>query len=209
VVTDHDTIEGARHVSSIADARVIIGQEITTQEGDVLGLFLRRTIPAGLRAREAALAVRQQGGLVFIPHPFIRFLGCGLRESVWDIVDLIDAVEVNNAQNIRGGPDRCAEWFAARTGLPRFIGSDSHTASSIAPCYQLIRDFSGPADFLDALRTAELVPGRHPVSYFVSAAHRALRHVLGLPFPDGFGINHGRLGGAAASRTAADACRAA
>ncbi len=189
-VTDHDTIEGAKHLAGIADFKVIIGSEITTQDGDVIGLFLRQRIEAGMSARETALAIRAQGGLVLVPHPFIKVFGCGLRDAVWQIDDLIDAVEVCNAQNIYSLPDREAARFAEFLDLPMYAGADTHVSASIAPCHQLMRDFSGPADFLDAMRSAELSFGRHPLWYFAAAAYRTARYLAGMPMPAGFGANH-------------------
>ncbi len=191
-VTDHDTIEGARHLASITDLRVIIGAEVSTRDGDIIGLFLREPVPPRMSARETAVAIREQGGLVLVPHPFLRLLGCGLRDAIWDILDLVDAVEVCNGQNIMRGPDIKAAAFALRVGLPAFVGSDSHTPCSIAPCWQMLRPFSGPVDFLNALRMAELHAGRHPLRYFASAGYRTARYLLGCGFPSGFGENHDR-----------------
>ena len=189
-VTDHDTIEGARHLARITDIRVIIGEEVTTRDGDVIGLFLDRRVEPGLSARETALAIREQGGLVLVPHPFIRVLGRGLGEKMGEIADLIDAVEVCNAQNCLALPDRRARRFAEAMNLVPYVGSDSHVDTSIAPCYQMMSDFDGPGSFLAALRSATLVPGRHPLSYFAAAAYRTARYLAGLPLPAGFGANH-------------------
>lgn len=189
-VTDHDTIEGARHLAAITDVKVIIGSEITTRDGDLIGLFLERRIDPGMSARDTAQAIREQGGLVLLPHPFIKLFGCGLGRTSWQIADLIDAVEVCNSQNIVAIPDRQAERFADRLRLAKFVGADSHMDGSIAPGYQLMGDFTTPADFLDALRQAEPKPGRHPLWYFAAAGYRTVLSMAGLPLPAGFGANH-------------------
>ncbi len=189
-VTDHDTIEGAKHLAAITDVKVIIGSEITTRDGDLIGLFLEQGISPGMSARDTALAIREQGGLVLLPHPFIKLFGCGLGKSAWRIAELIDAVEVCNAQNIVAIPDRKADRFADKLGLAKYVGADSHVDASIAPCSQLMRDFTTPADFLDSLRAAELRPGRHPLWYFAAAGYRIALSVAGLPLPAGFGANH-------------------
>lgn len=188
-VTDHDAIDGALRLRSMTDAQVIIGEEVTTRDGDLIGLFLTERIPPGLSARETAIAIKQQGGLVVVPHPFIHFLGRGLRGVVWELIDLIDAVEVQNAQNLLAGADRAAARFAKELGFAAFVGTDAHTASSIAPCYQMMADVTDAAAFLGSLRTADFVCGRHPLSYFASAAGRVVRAVVGLRLPDGFGRN--------------------
>lgn len=180
-VTDHDTIDGALMLRSRTTARVIVGEEVSTRDGHVIGLFLEEEIRPGMSARDTAAAIRDQGGLVFLPHPFVRMFGCGLGELAWELADLFDAVEVNNAQNLRAAPERRAHGFAERTGLIKYAGSDAHLPSSIAPCYQLLRDFDGPADFIDALRTAELREGRHPLRYFAEIGRQIIRSMARLP----------------------------
>jgi hypothetical protein len=166
-----------------------VGEEVSTRDGHLIGLFLEQNIPAGRSARETALAIREQGGLVFVPHPFVSAFGCGLGERVWDIVDLIDAVEVGNGQNLSARADRRAKHFADNMNLGKFVGADSHMAGSLAPCYQTMPSFDGPASFMESLRTAELVPGRHPLWYFLATGYRISRYFAGLGMPAGFGTN--------------------
>ena len=186
-VTDHDTIEGARRLRHLTDATVIVGEEISTRDGHLIGLFLCERVRPGMSARDTAVAIQGQGGLVLLPHPFVRALSCGLGKASWEIVDLVNAVEVNNAQNVLRRPDREAEGFAQATGLPGYVGADSHMAMSIAPCYQIMPAFDGPAEFLNALRSAELCPGRHPLGFFVATGYRLICHYAGLPLSGGFG----------------------
>ncbi|MCK4660157.1 MAG: PHP domain-containing protein [Phycisphaerae bacterium] len=188
-VTDHDTIEGAWRLRSMTDAKVIIGEEITTSQGHLIGLFLSEHVPAGMSAMETARAIRAQGGLVLLPHPFARVLGCGLNEVAWEIADLIDAVEVNNAQSFWPTWDRQADDFADRLGLPKYAGADSHMASSIAPCYQTMPEFTSPSDFTEALRAAKLKVGYHSPAYFAATGFRDARYLLGLGLPAPFGAN--------------------
>jgi len=188
-VTDHDTIEGARRLRAMTDARVIVGEEISAREGHLIGLFLQEGVRPRMSAHETAMAIREQGGLVLAPHPFVKLLSCGLGDAVEQIVELIDAVEVNNAQNILTRPDREAERFAGRAGLIRYVGADTHRTGFIAPCYQIMRDFTGPADFLNALATAELHVGYHPPSYHAAMGYHVVRSLLGYAPPASFGVN--------------------
>ena len=112
-VTDHDTLEGARRLTGMTSIRVILGEEVSTRDGHLIGLFLTHRVRPGMSARDTARAIREQGGLVFLPHPFVATFGCGLRHAAYDIVDWIDAVEINNAQNLLRRPDRRARRFAA------------------------------------------------------------------------------------------------
>ncbi|UCE59501.1 MAG: PHP domain-containing protein, partial [Phycisphaerales bacterium] len=188
-VTDHDTIEGALRLRSMTDAKVIVGEEITTRDGHLIGLFLKERIPPDMSAHETVRAIRAQGGLVFLPHPFVKMFGCGVGKLAWELADVVDAVEVNNAQNLRRIPEQRAHDLADQFNLPAYVGSDCHIASSIAPCYQVMPDFDGPAEFLESLRVAELTEGHHPLGYFVQIARQILRSMARMPLPVGVGTN--------------------
>ena len=198
-ITDHDTIEGAQRFRRMTSARVIIGEEITTTDGHLIGLFLTERVAPGMSAEDTAAAIRAQGGIVLLPHPFVRAFSCGLLDRAHDIAHLVDAVEVNNAQNVRRRPDREAERFADRHDLPGYVGADSHMSLSIAPCYQYMADFDGPEQFVRSLRTAKLVRGIHPLAFFVATGLRLLAHLAGLPLGGGFGANFEPAGEPAAA----------
>ncbi len=189
-ITDHDTIAGAQRFQNETDAKVVVGEEVSTRDGHLIGLFLQQRIRPGMSARDTALAIREQDGLVLLPHPFVRAFSCGLGETAETIVDLIDAVEINNAQNFLRRPDRRAERFADHYGFVRYVGADSHMAFSIAPCYQFMPDFVSPTSFLESLSQAVLTRGRHPLSYFASTGYRLMRFYMGLSLAGNFGANH-------------------
>ena len=188
-VTDHDTIEGARRLQAMTTAKVIIGEEVTAREGHLIGLFLQERVRPGMSAEDTALAIREQGGLVLLPHPFVRMFGCGLGRLAWVLADLFDAVEVNNAQNLRVAPERRAHRYANRLGMAKYAGADTHLASSIAPCYQIMHNFDGPVEFIESLRAAELKEGRHPPRYFVEIAHQVALSLARVPLPRHVGVN--------------------
>lgn len=188
-VTDHDTIEGAVRLQAMTSAKIIVGEEVTTRDGHIIGLFMQEAVRPGMSAVDTARAISQQGGLVLLPHPFVKMFGCGLGKLAWELADLFDAVEVNNAQNLRRSPERRAHQYADRLAMVKYAGADSHIASSIAPCYQLMRAFDGPADFLESLRTAELKEGRHPLGYFVQIAKQVALSLARMPLPSHTGVN--------------------
>lgn len=188
-VTDHDSIEGSLALQRRTSAKVIIGEEVTTRDGHLIGLFLESHIRPGMSAVDTAKAIRDQGGLVLLPHPFVRMFGCGLREKSWDVLDWLDAVEVNNAQNAISHPDRAAERFADSHALIKYVGADSHMTMSIAPCFQYMENFDSPVGFLQSLATAELVRGKHSLAFFAATGWRLMRHYLGLRLGGDFGIN--------------------
>jgi hypothetical protein len=198
VVTDHDTIDGAlaMRAAAASDLKVVVGEEISTRDGHLVGLFLKERVLPDLTARATAERIRQQGGLVVVPHPFNTIFGCSLRDKVHEILDLIDVVEVGNAQNLSPWPDVQSAAFARRHGFPGIVGADMHHRDYLCPCFQWLSPFEGPESFLASLSKATLVPGRHPLSYFVRAARIVLSsRIAWLAAPDyGLNCNHVRGG---------------
>jgi predicted metal-dependent phosphoesterase TrpH len=163
VITDHDRIAGALVARDAAPAglTVIVGEEIRTTGGDLIGAFLERAVPPGLSPEAAVAAVREQGGLVGIPHPFDRMRGSLLREAQTDqLATLVDWVEVHNARLVGGGNERAA-LFAREHGLPGVAVSDAHSVLEVGVAYTALDGDPGtPAGLLASLGTATLQPGR-------------------------------------------------
>jgi predicted metal-dependent phosphoesterase TrpH len=176
-ITDHDRIDGALEAREMAAREalplaVLVGQEIRTRQGDLIGVFLERPIRSGLDAFEAIEEVRAQGGLVGIPHPFDRFrsslLGTGEVDKLDELAPLVDWVETHNARIMVGnGNQRAAEW-AVEHELPGVAVSDAHSVLEIGVAYVALDGDPSTADGLRAaVATAELVTGR--ASVFVRA----------------------------------------
>jgi hypothetical protein len=163
VVTDHDGIDGALRARDAAPdgLTVIVGEEVRTADGDLIAAFLESPVAAGASAADTIAAVRAQGGLVGIPHPFDRFRGSLLRDArMASLAPIVDWVESHNARIVGGGNERAAA-FAAEHGLPGVAVSDAHTIVEIGVAYTaLTGDPSTPSGLLSALREVELVPGR-------------------------------------------------
>jgi hypothetical protein len=171
-ITDHETIDGALEARDLAREHapgltVLVGEEIRTREGDLIALFLERAVPRGLSVAETIAAVREQGGLVGIPHPFDTYRGSLLGDLAAAGLDVeVDWVEVHNARVMVGdGNARAAAW-AREHRLPGVAVSDAHSVLEVGVAYTALdRDPSTPAGLLAALPTAEIVPGR--ASYYV------------------------------------------
>ena len=163
-ITDHGTINGARELAGRLGCRVVVGEEVRTNAGELIGLFLTERLPFGMPADRAAAMIRDQGGLVYVPHPFDPLRHC-LREDVMAGLaadGLLDAIEVLNAKVSLGHLNRRAAEFATVHGLPGGAGSDAHEPSAIGAAYVEMPDFAdGDApSFLAALR-AGAVTGHH------------------------------------------------
>ena len=161
-ITDHDRIDGAlaarEHAaadgSGAASLTVIVGQEIRTQAGDLIGVFLHEPIAPGLSASEAISAVREQGGLVGIAHPFDRFrgsLGRGETTAFEALAGLVDWIETWNARLLVGDGNARAAELATRLGVPGVAVSDAHTTLEVGVASTTV---GGDPSTPDGLRAA-------------------------------------------------------
>ncbi len=163
VVTDHERIDGALRARDAAqsDLTVIVGEEIRTADGDLIAAFLESSVRPGMSAVETIASIREQGGLVGIPHPFDRLRGSLLKDARMEtIAPLVDWVESHNARIVGNGNEQAAA-FARERGLAGVAASDAHTVMEIGVAYTALEgDPSTPHGLLAALPTAEIVTGR-------------------------------------------------
>jgi predicted metal-dependent phosphoesterase TrpH len=130
-VTDHNEIAAAVTLRDEFPDRVIVGEEVKTGEGvDIIGLFLEERIPAGTPARRTCEWIRDQGGVVYVPHPFAGGKGGGGRILPL-IEDLVDVMEGFNARIHDPALNRRAVEWAGERGLPAGAGSDAHTLREV------------------------------------------------------------------------------
>lgn len=164
-ITDHDRIDGALRARDAAPdgLTIIVGEEIRTREGDLIGLFLSEAIPPGLPAAEAVGAIRAQGGLVGIPHPFDRFRGSLMRdETMTGLAAQVDWIEVHNARLFGSSGNERAAALAHASGRPGVAVSDAHTILEIGVASTALDgDPSTAAGLLEALSgRIDLLTGR-------------------------------------------------
>ena len=160
-ITDHNEVSGALEARKIAeqmgDIKVIVAEEVkTAEQGEVIGLFLEEKIPKGLTMAETIAEIRRQGGLVYVPHPFDRFHSVPDYEHLLDIVEEIDLLEVFNPRVAVTAFNEEAVRFATKYRIVPAAGSDSHVAQGLGSVRQRIHDFEGPAEFLEAMRGADI-----------------------------------------------------
>lgn len=163
-ITDHSTVAGALRLASELPCRVVVGQEQRTPEGEIIGLFLTERIPPGCRsASEAARVVRDQGGVVYVPHPFDP-----LRHRVGEKVlrrlvgeGLVDVVEARNGKTSLESRNSEAASFCASTGTAAGAGSDAHVPEAVGAVYVEMARFEDAAGFIAALRAGARVVGHH------------------------------------------------
>ena len=154
-LTDHECIDGARSLLEAGEAAVI-GQEILTTEGELIGLFLEEPVPSRLSPEDTVAAIKDQGALVYLEHPYDTGRR-NLREAAIErIAGQIDIVEVFNG---RSQPEinRRAEELRATLGVPAGAGSDAHTLAEIGSVFVEMEAFDGAHDFLAKLRDGKVV----------------------------------------------------
>jgi predicted metal-dependent phosphoesterase TrpH len=171
-ITDHDCIDAALRVHDIAPAglKIIVGEEVKTTDGDLIAVFLREAVRPGLSAVETISAIREQGGLVGVPHPFDRTRGYGRKSGarLEEIAGLVDWIEAYNARVVGGSANERAALFALERGLPALAGSDSHTVIEVGVAYNVVQGDPGtPSGLLAALQRVEMHPGR--ATFYVRA----------------------------------------
>ncbi len=145
---------------------MIVGEEIkTADQGEVIGLFLEEKIPRGLSLSETIAAIRAQGGVVYVPHPFDRMHAVPDYEHLLSVVEDIDAIEVFNPRVAFSAFNEEAERFAAKYRIVAGAGSDSHVAQGLGSVKIAMRDFDGPQEFLESLRDADIIRRRQSLLY--------------------------------------------
>jgi glycosyltransferase involved in cell wall biosynthesis len=171
-VTDHNVFGGALETVEAARGRelvVILGEEVKTDgQGEVIGLFLEEEIPRGLTFGDTVAAIREQGGLVYLPHPFDRLHAIPDPATLHRHLAEIDVFEVYNARLLRDSFNDEALRFARKYRLLQGAGSDAHVLQGLGTGVVRMRKFDGPEEFLLSLRTAEILRRPKSLAYLQS-----------------------------------------
>jgi predicted metal-dependent phosphoesterase TrpH len=185
-VTDHNSVDGAFFIQDLvkrqdAPLKIIIGEEVKSAEGEIIGLFLKDLVPRGMSPEETVRAIHEQGGVATIPHPFDPFRRSVItREALNRIAGSVDAIEGYNCRNIRERDDVAAREVAAANAKPITVGSDSHSPWEVGGVSIELDDFGSPAEFIDSLRGGTVTFKRAlPMVHWIST-YAKVRWRLGL-----------------------------
>ncbi len=177
-ITDHNEIDAARWAQEHLSIRIIVGEEMRTAAGDIIGLFLKEKIPPDLPLEETLLRIRDQGGLAYLPHPFPGLRANGVAESeLVQVASQVDIVEVLNARNRTDWQNLKAQQLAERVGKPKGAGSDAHGPFEIGSAWVEMPDFDGPESFIRSLGRARICGSRisFPVRLYTAGVRRLMR----------------------------------
>jgi predicted metal-dependent phosphoesterase TrpH len=186
-VTDHNEIEGAFVIEKLAAERapgrlkVVIGEEVKTAEGEIIGLFLKELVPRGMSPEDTIEAIHAQGGLAVIPHPYDIFRRSVLTdEAIERVKTTVDAIEGFNCRNILAKHDQKARDTAAGVDKPITLGTDSHSTWELGGATLELDDFETPEELLQSLRGGRIIGHRSlPMVHWIST-YAKIRWRLGL-----------------------------
>jgi predicted metal-dependent phosphoesterase TrpH len=157
VITDHNNLQGALRAKQVDPERVILGEEIMTQRGEILAIFIKEEVPAGLTPMQTIAILQEQGAFICIAHPFDR-----LRKGHWqpdilhEIIPYIDAIEVFNARCMFPGDNSRAKVFAHENGLLAIVGSDAHITYELGKARMILPAFHDAESLRDSLNKGEI-----------------------------------------------------
>ena len=183
-VTDHDSIRGGLEARERADGfPVIVGEEIKSSKGDIIGLFLEQPVPPRLSPSETVKRVKAQGGLVGVPHPFDRIRPTAMgRRALLEILPWVDFLEGYNAHTMLSVDNRRGVDFAEEYSLPVVACSDSHSALELGRTYTEVpgEELDGtPEGLMRGIRAGMCVGRRPNPLLLITPGYAKLRKLLG------------------------------
>lgn len=187
-VTNHNNVEGAIAVRDRVAAlgvddrlTVILGEEVSTSDGEVVGIFLKRTIPRGLTADQTADEIHAQGGLVSIPHPFDPLRASHIRRGALEklaAASKIDMIEVFNSRVTFSRHNGQAAEFAARHRIPGIACSDSHSGFEVAMSFNALPAFTTADELRDGLAENEWHGSRSTVLIHLTTRYAVWSNIV-------------------------------
>jgi predicted metal-dependent phosphoesterase TrpH len=156
VITDHNTIAGARAAQSLDSELVIVGEEIMTTRGEILAAFVTEEISPGLPPKEVIHMLRDQGAFISVSHPFDRMRSGAWKEAdLLEILPLVDAIEVFNSRCMLPIYNRDAHRFADKHNVPGTVGSDAHAAFEVGRSLLRLEPFDSPDGLRKVIRSGQ------------------------------------------------------
>ncbi len=162
-ITDHNSVAGALEAVRLADAdptlpRVIPGIELSTSDGEIVGLYVWETIPAGLPLLTAVERIKGQGGIVYLPHPFDRLrrgsVSSGARERAAELADIIEVV---NGRSLSYRANEKSRRLAERLGKPQGAGSDAHRLAEVGNACIVVDAYPSREDLVSLVARGHVV----------------------------------------------------
>lgn len=173
-ITDHNTVKGAVAMRHLAPPwlSIIVGEEVMTTRGELTGLFLQERVPPDMSPEETMAAIKEQRGLVLVPHPLDRVRGASLgEERLMSILSGVDILEVWNSRTAFEADNIAADEFADKFDILKSAGSDAHREFEFGNSYVEMPPFTTKEEFARSLSLGQVggkasVPlGLNPADY--------------------------------------------
>ena len=176
IVTDHNTIAGARAAYRLDLELVIVGEEIATTRGEILAAFVSEEIPKGLSPAETIHRLKDQGAFISVSHPFDRWRSGGWQEDdLLEILSYVDAIEVYNSRCMLTRFNREAREFAEKHNIAGTVGSDAHAAFELGRSLMVLEQFEGPDELRKVIRAGVPQVRWSPPWFHVTSRYASFR----------------------------------
>lgn len=175
-ITDHNRIDMALEIRLGLGDRIIVGEEIMTSGGEIIGLYLEKPIHAGLSPLETVKQIKDQGGIVYVPHPF-ESVRSGIHPGVLEeLIDYIDIIEICNGRAFLQNRSAQAVIWAKLNRIIGAASSDAHGARGLGKTYTRVPELpSNDVELLNALSHGIPVTDRPGVRALLYPKYHVLR----------------------------------
>lgn len=154
-ITDHNEIDFALEAKEELGERIIIGEEIMTSMGEIIGLYIKEKIKQNQDPTTTIEQIKEQGGLVYLPHPFDVKRSSLKKEFIQKHKKDIDIVEVFNSRSIIPKTNEKGERYFLSSKIAKVAGSDAHSYDEIGRTYNLLDDFPTRENILELLKESD------------------------------------------------------
>ena len=152
-VTDHNRIDFALELQKTLGDAIIVGEEIMTTKGEIIGLYLTDLVPAGLEPLEAIRQIKDQGGIVYVPHPFETFRKGIDPATLESIAEHIELIEVCNGRAFMQNRSAQTVVWSRLNNVPGAASSDAHGSKGLG------RTFSDVSELPTKNTLVQLIEG--------------------------------------------------
>ena len=177
-ITDHNQISFAQEMQYTLGDRIIVGEEVMTNDGELIGLFLEKVIPSGLSAKDTVCQIYDQGGVVYLPHPFESMRNSMQLAILEQLKDKIDIVEVFNARAFGRGKSKQAFGFAKKYAKAMAASSDAHIRDGVGCAYSVVNEVPNRRSLVHLLHQAEYKKEYAPMLSLLAPTVNKLKHRL-------------------------------
>lgn len=177
-VTDHNTIDAALKIQDTLGEKIIVGEEVMTADGEIIGLFLHKPIPAELPLKKAIQLIKDQGGIVYIPHPF-ETIRKGIHPELLDAhSNEIDIIEVCNGRAFLQNRSAQAVVWSRLNHVAGAASSDAHGSSGVGTTYTLVDAAPTRDNIVSLLRQGRLITERPPLRSLLYPKYHTVRKMM-------------------------------